>query len=165
MITLLIIAVLTIVFCFVFVLLFGAPYLPTLKPQISGAFELLDLPKGATLLELGSGDGRVLAAAAERGYRAVGIELNPLLVLYSKWRLRQYGSRVEVRWGNFWKTTWPSCDGIFVFLLGKYMADFDKKVAEQGRSLRVVSFAFTIPGKKPAHTEHGLFLYQYAAKK
>jgi ribosomal protein L11 methylase PrmA len=68
------------VILFGFVVAFGAPYLPTLRPQITMALDMLDLKKGQTLLELGSGDGRVMMAAAERGWNVIGYELNPLLV-------------------------------------------------------------------------------------
>lgn len=69
-----------VIIIFGFVILFGAPYLPTLKPQIKIALDMLDLQPGQTLIEIGSGDGRVLKAAAERGWNAVGYELNPVLV-------------------------------------------------------------------------------------
>jgi hypothetical protein len=42
-----------VVMFFGFVILFGAPYLPTLKPQTNAALDLLDLKPGQTLLELG----------------------------------------------------------------------------------------------------------------
>jgi hypothetical protein len=76
------IAFLAVVFiCFAGVILFGAPYLPTLKPQIHAALELANLRPGQTLIELGCGDGRVLIAAAHTGIKSIGYELNPLLAL------------------------------------------------------------------------------------
>jgi hypothetical protein len=148
---------------FSFVLLAGAPYLPTLSPQIKTALQLIDLQRGQTLLELGSGDGRVLFAAAEQGIQAIGYELNPLLVLYTKLRARKYHGLVTVRWGNFWRQTWPEADGIFVFLLAKYMKKLDKKIVQEysGQKIKLVSFAFAVPGRKPHQHEAGLFLYRY----
>jgi SAM-dependent methyltransferase len=77
---------------FAAVIFFGAPYLPTLRPQIQAAFALLELKPGQTLLELGCGDGKVLVAAAEAGYKAVGIELNPILALVA-WARTAAGPR------------------------------------------------------------------------
>ena len=77
--TWLIVALAVILLCFSGVLLVGAPYLPTLTPQVAAALELAALRPGETLLELGCGDGKVLIAAAQQGYRAVGYELNPIL--------------------------------------------------------------------------------------
>src|SRR5690606_558532 len=111
---------------FVFVIFYGAPYLPTFKKSVDEALDLIDLQAGQTLLELGCGDGRVLIAAAERGLKVVGYELNPLLAALSWVRTRKYAGRVQVVWGNYWTKSFPeSADGIFVFLLQKYMPKLD----------------------------------------
>ncbi len=150
-----------IVFLFGFVILFGAPYLPTRKKQTDAALDLLDLKPGQTLLELGCGDGRVLRAAAARGIRCTGFELNPVLVVVAWLVTVRYRKLVSVRWGNFWTASWPQADGIFVFLLDKYMGKLDAKIKEQARPLRLASFAFKVPGKKPATYKNGIFLYHY----
>src|SRR5215813_12979466 len=92
-----------VVLCFAFVVFFGAPFLPTLQPQITAALDLLDLKPGQTMLELGCGDGRVLIAAAERGIVAVGYELNPLLAAVAWLRTRRYGKQVKVLCGDYWR--------------------------------------------------------------
>jgi len=151
-----------VMFCFAFVLLFGAPYVPTLDAQMNAALDLLDLEKGQTMLELGCGDGKVLIAAAARGYKVVGYELNPLLALIAWLRTRRYRGQVKVVWGNFWAQHWPEADGIFVFLLDKFMVKLDMVVtAQPNRPIRLVSFAFQIPGKEPVVTKDGIFLYVY----
>lgn len=148
---------------FTFVVFFGAPYLPTFSKQTKIALELLDLKPGQTLLELGCGDGRVLVAAAEQELKVVGYELNPFLALFSWVRTRKYGKQVKVVWGNYWKHSWPPTDGVFVFLLDKYMDKLDKKIIQNysGKSVKLVSFAFQIPSKKALKNKDGLFLYQY----
>ena len=148
--------------CFGYVLLFGAPYLPTLRAQQVTALELLDLKPGQTLVELGSGDGRMLAAAAQQGVHGIGYELNPLLVLYSRWKLRKFRELTEVRFANFWNSKLPECDGIYVFLLEKYMKKLDTKIIhEHHKPLRLVSFAFSIPNKKHVTEKNGLYAYMY----
>lgn len=145
------------------VLLFGAPYLPTLKPQVVTALDLVNLNKEQTLLELGCGDGKVLVAAAERGLLVVGYELNPILAFISWARTRKYRGRVQVIWGDFWQADWPEADGIFVFLLDKYMDKLDKKIVQTytNRKVKLVSFAFKIPGKTIGKAQKGIWLYQY----
>ena len=103
------------------VILRGAPYVPTLEPQARAALELLDLRPGQTLLELGSGDGKVLLVAARSGLNVIGIELNPILVVVSRLRTWRYRRQVQVIWGDLWRTEWPACDGVFTFLLGRFM--------------------------------------------
>lgn len=160
--SILIIVILAVGFCFSFVVLFGAPYLPTLSKQMQTSLDLLDLRPGQTMLELGCGDGRVLIAAAERGWHVVGYEINPILAALSWARTRRYGGRVRIVWGNFWTRTWPVTDGIFGFILPRYMSKLNKKVMQETRKpVKVVSFAFAIADKKPAVEKDGVFLYIY----
>lgn len=150
------------VVCFGFVVLFGAPYLPTKKVQVATAFELLDLKKGQSFIELGCGDGRVLLYGAKQGLYATGYELNPILVVIAKIVTYRYRSRVSVVWGNYWYKDWPKSDGIFCFLLDKYMPRLDKKIAsEVKKPIKLVSYAFKIPNKKYVRVKQGVFLYQY----
>ncbi|QQS19340.1 class I SAM-dependent methyltransferase [Candidatus Saccharibacteria bacterium] len=151
--------ILVVLLLFGLAVFFGAPYLPTLTPQVKTALELLNLRPGQTLLELGSGDGKVLLAAAQAGYHAVGIELNPLLVLVSLWRTRRYRKQVRVMLGNFWNVTWPSADAVFVFLLDRYMPKLDKRMSEYKKPL--ASVAFKMPGRAVTAEKQGVFLYLY----
>jgi len=156
------ILLLFVAFCFVFVLLFGAPFLPTLRPQIHTALDMLDLQPGQTMLELGCGDGRVLVAAAKRGWQAVGYELNPILALVSWFVTWRYRAQVRVVWGDFWRAPWPEAQGVFGFILPRYMGKLHKKVMQYTyRPLRVASFAFIIPQKKPSQVRRGVYLYEY----
>lgn len=150
------------ILCFGFVIMFGAPYLPTLKPQIETALELLELKKGQRLIELGSGDGRVLLAAAKRGLYVTGYELNPILVLYSRLLTFRYRSKVKIIWGNYWYKDWPITDGIYVFLLQKYMTKLNNKVIRKySNPINLVSFAFKIPDRAISNEKKGIFLYRY----
>jgi hypothetical protein len=150
------------VLCFGFVLLVGAPYLPTQRKQADVALDLLNLKSGQTLYELGCGDGRVMLRAAERGIKSVGYELNPLLVIVARIVTWEHRKIVRVVWGNFWFADLSKADGVFVFLLERFMPKLDGKLAkEKGRKLSVVSYAFEIPGKKPLKSKNGMFLYRY----
>lgn len=154
--------ILAVILIFSFVILFGAPYLPTLKNRAEDAIKLLDLKSGQTLVELGSGDGRILRMAAERGIKAVGYELNPLLVLYSRLICFRYRKLVTIKCRNYWQVTLPECDGIYVFLLDRFMPKLNKKIIQEKHGfVKLVSFAFKIPGREPAKEKNGLFLYNY----
>lgn len=152
----------TLVLLFGFVVFFGAPYLPTLSPQVDAALKLADLEEGQHLVELGCGDGRVLIAAAKQGLQVTGYELNPVLACLSWVRTRRYKNQVRVVCGNFWLRKLPAADAIFVFLLPKYMSKLDKKVIQQSsKPVKLVSFAFLIRGKEVTAEKDGVYLYTY----
>ena len=161
----LVLIVLVLLVCFSFVLFFGAPYLPSKKIQVDAALSLMKLQKGDTFIELGCGDGKVLKAAAKRGIRGVGYELNPLLFVFAKISLYKYRKITSVKLENFWTADWPESKAIYVFLLDKFMPKLDKKIAEytkkQDISVTLVSFVFKIPGKKISMSKNGLFVYHY----
>lgn len=151
-----------VLFCFSFVLLFGAPYVPTLRPQVEAALELVNLKPDETLLELGCGDGKVLIAAAQTGICAVGYELNPFMALVAWLRTRRFKGRVRVVWGNFWTKDWPDAQGIFTFLHPRFMEKLDKKIVQSNlHNVKVVSFAFEIPSRQPTQRKKGVLLYEY----
>jgi 16S rRNA A1518/A1519 N6-dimethyltransferase RsmA/KsgA/DIM1 with predicted DNA glycosylase/AP lyase activity len=153
---------LLILLCFGFVLLFGAPYLPTLAPQVRAALELANVKPGETLLELGCGDGKILLAAAHVGVKSVGYELNPILALIARIRTLKYRKTVTIIWGDFWQKPWPEAEAIFVFLLPKYMKKLDTKIMQsKHKPVKLVSFAFEVPGKTASEQKDGVFLYDY----
>lgn len=150
------------VLIFGFVVWFGAPYLPTLKNTGEIALDLLDLKPGQTLIELGSGDGRIMRKAAKRGLHVVGYELNPILVFVSMLVTWKYRRQVRIIWGSFWSAKWPEYDGVYVFLLDKYMDRLDKKIRKSSKSgVKVASNCFEIPGKKHKTEQSGVYLYIY----
>lgn len=147
---------------FTFVIAFGAPYLPTLKDRVPDIIELANLNRGQTLIELGSGDGRVLLAFAKLGIKSVGYELNPLLVIYSKIRTFRYRKDIQIVWGNYWVKSWPKADAIFVFLLQPYMQKLDKHIIQKyPKGIKLVSFAFTVPDRVIDSQKNGMYLYIY----
>lgn len=140
----------------------GAPYLPTLRPQIQTALDLLDLKPGQTLIELGSGDGRVVDAAAQRGWRVVGYEINPILYLISSIRCRRYGKSVKLHCKDMWNADLSSADGVFVFGVDHIMSRLNDKLARELRpGTRVVSFALELPNRQSLKVEKGIFLYEF----
>jgi 16S rRNA A1518/A1519 N6-dimethyltransferase RsmA/KsgA/DIM1 with predicted DNA glycosylase/AP lyase activity len=148
--------------CFCGVVLFGAPFLPTLKPQIQAAFDVSQLKEGQTMLELGCGDGRVVLAAAKQGVKVIGYELNPILALVAWYRTRRYRKNAKIICGDFWKKTWPEADVIFVFLLDKYMEKLNKRCVQYPyKPVKLVSFAFKIKDLSPVAENHGVMLYEY----
>lgn len=158
----LILPIIVVASLFCLVVLTGAPYLPTLKPQATEAIELLNLKQGQTLLELGSGDGRVLRLAAQKGINAVGYEINPILVVVSYLVTYKYRKNVKIIWANFWTSSWPQADGVYVFLIEGFMQRLNTKVDQyHHKPIKVVSLAYKIKGKRSIKESGSLILYRY----
>lgn len=155
-------AAIIMIFIFGGVLFVGAPYVPTLSESRSVALNLLNLKPGETIYELGSGDGSLLREAAACGLNVVGYELNPVLVIISWLRTRRYRRNVKIHWGNFWKADLSKADGIFVFLLDRFMSELDRKIQVEGKpGVKLVSHAFKIPDRKISSKKGAMFLYLY----
>jgi SAM-dependent methyltransferase len=157
------IILLIVILAFQFVVLFlGAPYVPTLKKQRKEALDLLNLKPGQTLIDLGCGDGVMLVAAAKRGLNAVGYEINPVLVFIAWLRTRRYASQVKIVQGNFWKKKWPDADGVFVFLTERYMERLNQNMKSRFKDpVKLVTYGFSLSGKKASATKGACFLYRY----
>ena len=154
-----------VVFLFFLTVLRGAPYVPTHRRKVEVALDLLKLQANDLMIDLGSGDGNVLKAAAKRGYQALGYEINPLLCMITWLRCLPQRSLVTVRWRDFWLSEVPpTAKGMFVFLVGPYMAQLGRKLeavmSQRKRPLRVVSYGYAIPGFTPKDFKNGLYLYE-----
>lgn len=144
----------------------GAPYLPILSRDSAALLELSQLQPGQTLIDLGSGDGRLLRHAAARGIRCIGYEINPFLVLISRLVTWRYRRLITIHLADFWHVTLPPADAVYVFLIQRYMARLDRKLtAEITRPTRVVSFVFEIPHRQPVQRNSNTFVYAYGPTK
>ncbi len=99
------------------VVLRGAPYVPSQKRYIVQALtELYPIGHDDVLVDIGSGDGVVLRQAAKKGAKAIGYEINPILVIISRF-LSRHQRLVSVRLVDFWLTPLPD-DTTVVYLFG-----------------------------------------------
>ncbi|GFR45685.1 hypothetical protein Agub_g7100 [Astrephomene gubernaculifera] len=74
-----------------------APFYPTPDTVINRVLDLTSVGPGDCVYDLGCGDGRVLLAAARRGARGVGYELDPELVRDAVQSARKAGLESLIR--------------------------------------------------------------------
>ena len=140
----------------------GAVFFPTRKVKMETIISLAGIKPGHKVADLGSGDGRILIACAKAGAVAVGYEINPLLVLLSKWNIRKIGlqDKATVHWKSFWKIDLSSFDSIIVYGIPYIMNRLKTKLEKEARSgVAIVSNIYKIPGWQPTKEENGLYLY------
>jgi hypothetical protein len=157
---------LIIVFVFGFVVFRGAPYIPSQKKYLKIAFfKLYKLSKNDVLVDIGSGDGVVLREASRIGACAVGFEINPILVLFSRF-LSRGDRRVSVRLADFWLSHLPDdTTVVYVFSVGrdmnKMMKWIQKETTKIGRPISLISFGFGFKNIEANKITQPYYLYVF----
>ena len=143
----------------------GAPYVPILSKDSKRILKLAALKPGQTLIDLGSGDGRLLRAAAAQGITCIGYEINPYLVWVSRIVCWRYRKLVSIHTADIWHTKLPPADVIYIFILDRYMARLDHKFStEIVKPTRVISYVFKLPVSKPVEETSNTFIYEFGHK-
>lgn len=138
----------------------GAPWLPVRKRDIADAFALVHPKEGDTVIDLGSGDGRLLLESVKRGAAVIGYELNPILVWISRYRLRAYRSRSRLFRQDLLQADLSQATIIFIFGIGPLMPKLSEKIRKECKTgTKIVSFAFELPAMKPVQTKGVAHLY------
>jgi SAM-dependent methyltransferase len=139
----------------------GAPWVPTFKRDVSKLLDDAGVKPGQRFIELGCGDGRLVAGAASRGAVATGYEINPLLWLYAVIRNLRHPN-AHIRLGNFWSYSLKDADIVVTFLMPKFMPRLQAKArSELKPGSRLISYVFQLPDKKPKIKRHHWFVYLY----
>ncbi len=141
---------------------FGAPFVPSSPKTVRDMIDLAEIKKGEVVYDLGSGDGRILIAAARAGAEARGWEIHPFLVYLTRAKVWWYGltSQVLVYTKSYWGVNWKDADVIMTYLITSRMQEFKEKLLRDMRpGTRVVSHAFKIPGWEPKAVKGDARLY------
>jgi hypothetical protein len=106
------------------------------------------------VMDLGSGDGRAIIAAARRGARGLGIEYNPDLVEYSKREAAAagVGERAAFAQGDMYEADISKATVLTLFLLPSNLEKLASKFMELPPGTRIVANTFWVPGWTPDDT-------------
>ncbi len=118
------------------------------------------------LVDLGSGDGRIVIAAALRGARALGVEYNPELVAYARARATRSGVSGRARFvhGDMFRTELFRASVITLFLLEENNLKLRPRLLGLRPGTRIVSNSFamgewTPDGELSASVQEGCTAY------
>ena len=152
---------------FTLFMFFGAPFVPSPTEKVKRMLKLANPKPGEILYDLGSGDGKILIEAVKKyGVRAIGVEINPVLVWLSRRKIKKLGleDKIKVYQGNFFKKNFSDADIILTYLLQPTMKPLEKKLLSNLKpGTRLVSLAFTfdnIPLVKSDSEYPSIRLYQ-----
>ncbi len=141
----------------------GAIYDPSSHDQTRIIAEVASVRPGEKIADLGSGDGRVVIALAERGAEAHGFEINPFLVRRSRINIRSAGlnGKAFIHWGSFWRADLSVFDAITVFQVGFVMGRLESKLRrELSPQARIVSHHWHFPTLVLKSVRQDVYLYK-----
>ncbi|MFN9121877.1 MAG: SAM-dependent methyltransferase, partial [bacterium] len=121
----------------------SSPYVPTPQKVVDEMLRMARLVPKDFIVDLGSGDGRIIITAAQRmAIRGLGVDLDPELVRYANTAAKQAGvsDRVEFFQRDIFKTDLYRADGVTMYLLPQVnLMARPKLLAELRPGARVVT--------------------------
>ena len=103
------------------------------------------------MVDLGSGDGRNVIAAAKRGARALGVEYNPDMVALSKRTAEKEGVSEKATFvqGDMFEANFSDATVLALFLLPSNMLALREKFFDLKPGTRIVANTFGIEAWEP----------------
>ena len=126
-------------------------YLPTSQALVETMLDLAQVGPRDRVIDLGSGDGRTVIAAARRGAQALGIEYNGDLVALSRHNARAAGVEGKARFvqADLFRTDLSQATVITMFLLPSINLKLRPALLELKPGTRIVSNTFTMDTWQP----------------
>lgn len=122
------------------------PYAGTRPEVVARMLEMASVGPRDRVVDLGTGDGRILIAAArDRGASGLGVDLDPVLIRQAQANARKAGvaDRVEFRVEDLFQTPLRDASVLAMFLLPEVNLKLRPRIlAEMRPGSRVVSHAF-----------------------
>ena len=126
---------------------YDVPYVPTPPALVEKMLDLAGITASDYLIDLGCGDGRIALAAARRGARALGVDIDPIRIqeAVDGARFAQMESRVAFRRQDLFRTPIYEATVIALYLLPRInLALRPRLLTELRPGSRVVSHAFNM---------------------
>lgn len=119
-------------------------WVPTPDTLVERMLDMAEVTPQDHLIDLGSGDGRTVIAAAQRGLRAHGIEYNPELVELAKRRAEAAGvaDRASFEQADIFETDFSKAQVLTLFLLPELNERLRPQILDLEPGTRVVSNSF-----------------------
>jgi protein-L-isoaspartate O-methyltransferase len=148
-----------------------APYVASPARVVDLMLDLAKIKPGETVYDLGSGDGRIVVAAAGKyKAKAVGVEISPKLVAAATAQIEKAGltGQARVIQGDVLQTDFTGADVVTMYLETQLNAQLRPRLEKFLKpGARVVSHDYPVPGWKPTHVEkvegrvmHTIYLYE-----
>jgi hypothetical protein len=130
-------------------------WMPTPDELVTTMLNMGRVTSDDYVIDLGSGDGRIVIAAAKRGARALGIEYNPDMVGLSRQNAEREGvsDRATFMQADLFETDLSKATAITMYLLPVLNMKLRPKILALAPGTRVVSHAFDMGDWQADRTE------------
>ncbi len=128
-------------------------FVPTPQDVVEGMLKLAQVEKDELLVDLGSGDGRIVITAAKKyGCRAIGYEIDKELIGISNEQVQsaEVGKLVTIRDQDMYTADLSEVDVVAVYAYSAVLDKLKPQFAKLRPGARIVSHYFEIPGIEPA---------------
>ena len=122
-------------------------WVPTSPELVEKMLDLAKVTADDFVIDLGSGDGRMVIAAAKRGARALGVEFNPEMVKLAQQRAGEAGvaDRATFVEGDMYEADISKATVLALFLLPENLRRLEPKFRTLPAGTRIVVNTFGIP--------------------
>jgi precorrin-6B methylase 2 len=123
-------------------------WVPTSPELLEVMLDLAGVTAQDFVMDLGSGDGRNVIAAAKRGARGLGVEYNPEMVELSRRHAREAGvaDRAQFVLGDMYEADISKATVLALFLLPHNLDQMKDKFLAMPPGTRIVMNTFTLGG-------------------
>jgi SAM-dependent methyltransferase len=121
-------------------------WVPTPESLVEAMLDAAKVTPSDFVMDLGSGDGRIVIAAARRGAKAMGIEYNPDMVELSKRKAAEAGVSGKASFVNadIFESDYSKASVITMYLLPNLNIKLRPALLNLKPGTRIVSHAFTM---------------------
>lgn len=126
-------------------------WVPSPRSVVEKMLTMAEVTEKDTVVDLGSGDGRIVIAAARRGAQALGIEYNPDLVEYARRAAEREGvvGRATFVHADIFHSDFSHATVVTMFLTSEVILKLQPKLLALRPGTRIVSNSFPAVGWEP----------------
>lgn len=144
-----------------------APFLPSNKKALKSMLDIYKFKDNDRVVDLGSGDARILTKLAKKNVKSHGYEIDPFLVWFSRLKVRLLGleNLVTIEEKDFLKGDFSSFNVFIIYGIKGMMPKVESKLLQEAdKGSVVISNKFTFKNLKHVRSINNVHLYKTQKK-